>query len=135
IIFLIITTKQSYTYSFPTRRSSDLLWLTIIGIMEKTLIVINDMQSAGVIGEYAIGGAIAAIFYMEPFATHDIDVFITIPSAGMLLSLDHIYQYLESKGYSAIGDAIDIEGWPVQFLPVFNTLLEEALEDANEIDY
>ena len=103
--------------------------------MEKTLKVINEMQSAGVIGRYAIGGAIAAIFYIEPFATRDIDGFIMLPQTRALISLEPIYQYLKSRGYQTIGDAVDTEGWPVQFLPAFNSLLEEALEAANDIDY
>ncbi len=29
----------------------------------------------------------------------------------------------------------DIEGWAVQFLPIFNPLLKEAVEEANEIRF
>jgi hypothetical protein len=34
--------------------------------MEKTLRVLNRMVKDGVIEQYAIGGAVAAIFYVEP---------------------------------------------------------------------
>ena len=34
------------------------------------------MVRDGEIVNYAIGGAIGAVFYVEPFATQDIDVFI-----------------------------------------------------------
>jgi len=44
--------------------------------MKATLEVINRMQVEGVIGEYAIGGAVGATFYLEPFATLDIDIFV-----------------------------------------------------------
>ena len=37
--------------------------------MEKALAVLNEMERAGGIGQYAIGGAVAAIFYMEPVLT------------------------------------------------------------------
>jgi len=37
--------------------------------MEKALKVINDLEKAGVIGKYAIGGVIGAMFYAEPTAT------------------------------------------------------------------
>jgi hypothetical protein len=40
-------------------------------VVEKTLKVINRMEADGVIRQYAIGGAVAAIFYVEPFATYD----------------------------------------------------------------
>lgn len=33
--------------------------------LRKTLAVVNEMQAAGVIGRYAIGGAVGATFYLE----------------------------------------------------------------------
>ncbi len=45
--------------------------------MKETLEVINQMQSDGVIGAYAIGGAVGATFYLEPMATLDLDVFVS----------------------------------------------------------
>jgi hypothetical protein len=44
--------------------------------MEKALRVINRMHKEGVLKEYAIGGAIATIYYTEPFATNDVDILI-----------------------------------------------------------
>ena len=44
--------------------------------MKATLEVINRMQADGVIGQYAIGGAVGATFYLEPVATLDIDIFV-----------------------------------------------------------
>ena len=37
--------------------------------MKATLETINRMQAEGVIGNYAIGGAVGATFYLEPSAT------------------------------------------------------------------
>jgi hypothetical protein len=34
--------------------------------MEATLRVLNELEAEGVISRYAIGGAVGAIFYMEP---------------------------------------------------------------------
>jgi len=45
--------------------------------MKATLEVINRMRTDGVIGKYAIGGAVGATFYLEPSATLDIDVFVS----------------------------------------------------------
>ena len=42
--------------------------------MERTIKVLNQMKSEGVILDYALGGAVAALFYMEPIETHDLDV-------------------------------------------------------------
>lgn len=104
--------------------------------MEETLRVINRMKKEGVIESYAIGGAIAAIFYIDPFSTEDLDIFFAIGSAGNELDiLSPIYSYLIDQGYQAEGAMINIEGWPVQFLPVFNPLVEEAVEEANETEY
>jgi hypothetical protein len=94
------------------------------------------MVKDGVIEQYAIGGAVAAIFYIEPINTNDLDVFFHVKdeSAGLDL-LAPLYEYLSDLGYRGKGEAIDIEGWPVQFLPVFNPLLEEAVEKAKEVRF
>ncbi|MFY9268862.1 MAG: hypothetical protein WAO55_03835 [Candidatus Manganitrophaceae bacterium] len=36
------------------------------------------MQADGVIGKYAIGSAVGATFYLEPSATLDIDIFVSL---------------------------------------------------------
>lgn len=94
------------------------------------------MVKDGVIEQYAIGGAVAAIFYIEPINTNDLDVFFHLKySSTGLEILAPLYEYLSGLGYSAQEEAIDIEGWPVQFLPTFNTLLEEAVAQANEVGF
>lgn len=103
--------------------------------MEKTLRVINRMEADGVIERYAIGGAVAAIFYIEPFATYDLDIFFAAGVSGGLITLTPIYEYLARKGYKAEGEAVNIEGWPVQFLPTYNPLVAEAVEQAVEIKF
>jgi hypothetical protein len=104
--------------------------------MEKTLRVLNRMVKDGVIEQYAIGGAVAAIFYIEPINTNDLDVFFHVSdSSPGLDTLAPLYEYLSGLGYKGQREAIDIEGWPVQFLPVFNPLLEEAVEQAKEVRF
>ncbi len=104
--------------------------------MEKTLRVLNRMVKDGVIEQYAIGGAVAAVFYIEPINTNDLDIFFHVKDAGGKLDiLAPLYHYLSGLGYKAEREAVDIEGWPVQFLPIFNPLLEEAVEQANEIRF
>lgn len=104
--------------------------------MEKTLRVLNRMVKDGVIERYAIGGAVAAIFYIEPINTNDLDIFFQVkdPSAGLDI-LAPLYEYLSDSGYKGQKEAIDIEGWPVQFLPVFNPLLQEAVVQAKEVRF
>ena len=103
--------------------------------MEKTLRVLNRMVKDGVIEQYAIGGAVAAIFYIEPLNTIDLDIFFHVKDSGHLDILRPLYSYFKALGYEISGEAIEIEGWPVQLLPAFNSLVEEALEQANEIKF
>ena len=102
--------------------------------MKATFKAINQMHADGVIGEYAIGGAVGATFYLEPSATLDIDVFVSLKSSGgsSLLTLAPVYDYLTARGYPAKGEYILIEGWQVQFLPPGDALGEEALAQAVE---
>jgi hypothetical protein len=93
------------------------------------LAVINEMQAAGVIGKYAIGGAVAATFYIEPTSTFDIDVFIPFENilGSSLASPSKLYDYLLPRNYKAQGEHFLIGGWQVQFLPAEDDLLKEAL--------
>jgi hypothetical protein len=100
--------------------------------VKATLEAINQMQADGVIGKYAIGGAVGATFYLEPAATVDLDIFVTLPTAsgGLLLSLAPIYEYLKSRGGKIEDEYIVIGDWPVQFLPPSNDLEQEAVAEA-----
>ena len=102
----------------------------------KTLTVINEMQAAGVIGPYAIGGAVGALFYLEASDTADIDIFVSFASQpGEIISLAPIYAYLKKLGYDTfVKEGVVVEGWPVQFLPPENLLIEEALAEAVATD-
>ena len=54
--------------------------------MEKTLRVINEITRQGIISAYAIGGGIAATYYIEPMLTYNLDIFF-IPAVESLDSL------------------------------------------------
>lgn len=97
--------------------------------------IVNEMLAAKVIENYALGGALAVTFYTEPIATQDVDIFFQIKEAeNDLLILAPIYDYLTRKGYTAKAEHIIIEDLPIQFLPVFNDLTSEAVENANEFE-
>jgi hypothetical protein len=99
--------------------------------LKATLELINQMQAAGVIGQYAIGGAVGATFYLAPAATVDLDLFVTLPgNGGLLVSLSPIYEYLKSRGGTEQDEYIVVGEWPVQFLPLRNALHEEAMNQA-----
>jgi len=106
--------------------------------MEKTLQILNSLEDAGIVRRYAIGGAMAATFYAEPVLTFDLDIFVLLPQAqvtGGSLSLAPLYEDLRRRGYFEEGECVIIEGVPVQFLPAYNRLLEEALAEARETRY
>lgn len=89
-----------------------------------------------VIQQYAIGGAVGALFYIEPINTNDLDIFFHVKDSSSGLDiLAPLYKYLSGRGYKGKGEAIEIEGWPVQFLPIFNPLLEEAVGQAKEVRF
>ena len=106
--------------------------------MERTLEVLNELENIGVVVRYAIGGAIAATFYMEPVLTHDLDVFVSLsPTASQdpLAILSPIYKHLRQKGYETEHEHIVVEGVPVQFLPAYNPLVDEALAQARDAPF
>lgn len=104
--------------------------------MEKILQVLNRMQADGVIKKYAIGGGIAAVYYLEPHATDDIDVFIS-PVVGQSspVSLESVYGCLEKLAYLPAKEGVMIEDWLVQFVPAFASVQEEAIAQAQRVAY
>jgi hypothetical protein len=104
--------------------------------MEKTLRAVEKAKEAGLFSSYAIGGGIAALFYIEPVATFDLDIFIVLPeSSSPLISLSPVYSWFSDRGYKPSQEQIVIEGIAVQFIPVFNDLVKEGVLDAVEKKY
>jgi hypothetical protein len=100
--------------------------------MKATLEAINQMQAEGVIGKYAIGGAVGALMYLEPASTLDVDIFVVLPTVpgSSLLSLTPIYDYLKARGAAVEDEHIKIGDWPVQFLPPSSNLEYEAVTES-----
>jgi hypothetical protein len=104
--------------------------------VRNALEVINGMVADGVILDYAIGGAIAAIYYVEPFFTADLDIFVHLkPTWNSLMPLSEIYEYLQQRGHKPSHEFLLIGDVPVQFLPVFDDLSNEAVEMSQAIDF
>lgn len=101
----------------------------------EAIAALNEMKADGVVSEYAIGGAIAVIFWSEPTATFDIDVFVLMEQAGMLVSLDAIYSWARAHGYPEQEEHIIIAGVPVQIIPAHNELATEAVDRAVDLEY
>ncbi|MEI9999372.1 MAG: hypothetical protein WDO13_09490 [Verrucomicrobiota bacterium] len=98
--------------------------------------VINQLRDEGIISKYAIGGAVGAVFYIEPAQTQDIDVFIHLEAkaGSLLVSTGPITDRLRELGYTRWSeDRLVVEGWPVQFLPAGKLIEGEAIEAAVEM--
>jgi len=106
--------------------------------VKKTLKVLNELREKGLIQDYAIGGAIAALRWTEPFFTQDLDIYILLKEVDDeekgLVVLSPIYEYLKSKGYVWKAHWIMIEGVPVDIFPA-DPLEKEAIKQAKEVEY
>ncbi len=98
--------------------------------MEATIRVLNQMTADGVIEAYALGGAMAAVFYIEPVVTFDLDVFVLLPPAErnqLVVTLERQNRWLADRGYRVAGEHVIVENTPVQLLPAYNELVVEAV--------
>lgn len=98
-------------------------------------ILLNRMRAAGVITDYALFGAAAQMRYTEAVATLDADILVALPASERLDVLAPIYEFCVRNGYQPEGEAIRVGEWPVQFIPVFSPLAEEALKEAETADF
>jgi hypothetical protein len=100
------------------------------------LTAINELKERGLIADYAIGGAMAHIFWAEAITTFDLDVLVRLASpSGLLVGLGPIYAWAAERQFPLESDHIVIGEVPVQFLEAFNALAEEAVRDAKTLDY
>ncbi len=96
--------------------------------------LLNDMLENGVISNYAIFGAVAQMRYTEAVVTLDMDVLVALPEERGLDLLSPIYKYCKSRGKLPEGEAIRVGDWPVQFIPAFSPLTEDAMKNAEKVD-
>jgi hypothetical protein len=107
--------------------------------LRTTIEVVTKLARQGTIERYAITGAVAALNYVEPMLTQDLDILVSTVhfesrQSGLIL-LAPIEKALADMGYTERADVgYIIDGWPVQFLPVASKLDEEALERAIDVD-
>jgi len=94
----------------------------------------NGLVGAGLVEDWALGGALAAIYYVEPFATYDADIFFIPKGKGLTAGIPAIYAHLQAQGWQVEHEHLLLRGFPVQFL-VAGGLTEEAVREAERIDY
>ena len=95
--------------------------------MEKTLKAVKELKNKKVILDYAIGGGIAVLYYVEPLLTYDLDI-LFVPIEESIDVLAPIYKYLKEKGYKTQREHIIIEGIPTQFISRIMSLLEKLFK-------
>lgn len=99
--------------------------------MQKTLAILNELEAAGLVERYAIGGATAALFYAEPIVTEDLDAFILFKqSSGNILTMTPIYDFLKHRGATEEGEHLWLAGTLVQLIPAYDVLTDEAICEA-----
>jgi hypothetical protein len=94
----------------------------------------NGLAAAGLIEDWALGGALAAIYYVEPFSTYDADIFFIPADKGLTAGIPAIYAHLTSQGSQVEGEHLLVRGFPVQFLAA-SGLTEEAVREAERIEF
>lgn len=106
--------------------------------MKIAIEIMNNLKQERLIKDYAIGGAIGVLKWVEPFFTSDLDIFVITEqevTEKNIIVFTKIYDYLKEKGYNQwIGQWIIIGGVPVELLPA-EGLKKEAVENAVETEY
>jgi hypothetical protein len=104
--------------------------------MRKAIEILEQLTLDGTLTAYAIGGGVAATFYAEPVLTYDLDVFVLLrPGSGLLASLSPLYEKLRGMGFEEKQEHMVVGGLPVQFIPAYNALVEEAVENAVSLPF
>ena len=102
--------------------------------MADALRAANGLVAAGLVEDWALGGALAAIYYVEPFTTYDADIFFIPKDKGLTAGIPAIYAHLQAQGWQVEREHLLIRGFPVQFLAAHG-LTEEAVRAAEQLDY
>ena len=103
--------------------------------MKSVVELLNEMLLDGVISKYAIFGAVAQMRYTEAVVTMDMDILVALPQDAGLDILSGIYSFCHGRGWLPEGDAIRVGDWPVQFIPAFSTLTEDAMLNAEDAKF
>jgi len=98
---------------------------------------LNRIKSEGIISAYAIGGAVAALRYIELGLTEDVDVFVVFagPHSAALNALTPVWTDLKSHGARQDGPYLIIGDWPVQLLCFDAPLYQDAIANSLAQDF
>ena len=103
--------------------------------MKKTLQILNNLVTEGIIKEYAIAGGMAQFYFIEPSVTYDLDLIVNFGvDEKDLAPLHKLYDWANENNFKTEGEHIILGGIPVQFLSAYNNLISEALDKRLQID-
>ena len=102
--------------------------------MDEVAKLLNRMVEDGVILDYAVFGAVAQMRYTEAVTTLDADILVTVSNPEAIDVLGPLYKFCNALGYQPEGEAIRVGTWPVQLIPAFDGLTEEAIRMAETAD-
>ncbi len=94
----------------------------------------NGLVAAKLIEDWALGGALAAIYYVEPFTTYDADIFFMPSDKGLSAGIPAIYAHLQAQGWQVEHEHLVVRGFPVQFLAA-SGLTGEAVREAERMEF
>jgi hypothetical protein len=94
----------------------------------------SELVARKLIEKWALGGALAGVYYTEPVVTYDADIFFIPADKSLSAGLPSIYAYLQSQGWHAEGEHLLCGEFPVQLLAA-HALTEEAVREALAIEY
>lgn len=104
--------------------------------LKDVFVAVNALVADGVIADWALGGAVAATFYLEPVATIDVDIFVTFRArpGSHLIDPQPILDHLTVRAARVEGEHVVLAERPVRFLPAPTPLVEESMHEAQETD-
>lgn len=107
--------------------------------MREAIVALNRLVEKDVVKEYAVGGGTAALAYLEPTLTFDVDVFVVFSDPSRLDALTPIYSILRDEFGATIDPAhpetITVCGVVIQFIEATKGLLLDACQNAKALDY
>lgn len=104
--------------------------------MRDALAAMNQLVAEGIVGSYAIGGAVGASFYLPAMQTEDVDVFVSLATnKSKVVSLAPVYAALGALGGKPEGQYVRFGAWPLQVLTDANPLITEAIRDAKPVTF
>ena len=98
--------------------------------MRELAALLREMLAVGIVTEYALFRATAQRRYTEAVSTMDADVLVGVSSPSSIDIPGPIYTFCASRGFQPEGESIRVGDWPVQFIPAFSPLTDEAMREA-----